>query len=218
MRHQKNKGFVLTKVLTESMSMALFPAVFERKLEPLSVSSLGDCIEQAPCQPMLTIKIERWTFVLWEPVEFGGGLYVYVWCVTIIKPSLSWFVHTPWFHNVHSKSWGGREMGTHQRMWSHWGYTNKGLGAARWAKRLGWIEMTEKSEDAGLGYIFGKGTLLGVLVASFNWSLRHTVMERRGLWSGVRSSGESSVTGSYHPLHPGGDKRSMLLLLYTLLF
>ena len=57
MRHQKNKGFVLTKVLTEGMSMALFPAVSDRKLEPLSVSSLGDCIEQAPCQPMLTIKM-----------------------------------------------------------------------------------------------------------------------------------------------------------------
>ena len=71
--------------------------------------------------------------------------------------------------------------------------------------------MTEKSGDAGLGYVFGKGTLVGVLVASFNPSLRHSVMERWGLWSGVKGSAESSVTGSYHPLHPGGDKRSMLL-------
>ena len=38
--------------------MVLFPAVFDWKLEPLSVSSLGVCIEQTPCQSMLTIKIK----------------------------------------------------------------------------------------------------------------------------------------------------------------
>ena len=37
--------------------MVLFPAVFDWKLEPLSVSSLGVCIEQTPGQPMLTTKI-----------------------------------------------------------------------------------------------------------------------------------------------------------------
>lgn len=70
--------------------------------------------------------------------------------------------------------------------------------------------MIKKNEDAGFGDILGKGRWLGVLVASFNGPLRHTAMERRGMWSGVRGSGESSVTSSHHPQHPGGGKRDIL--------
>lgn len=43
---------------SEAAKKALLPDVFDKRLEPLSASSLGDYVEWTPCQPMLTIKIK----------------------------------------------------------------------------------------------------------------------------------------------------------------